>query len=200
MKKVKKVKVGGTGYAIMRPFLKFLLMTIFHPKIVGAENIPKNGAIILAGNHKSYVDPFMVGSGTKRVVHFLAKRELHDNKLFGWFFTFLGTVPVDRKHKDQNAKDKSLEILKAGEVYAIFPEGTRNKTKDIIMPFRFGAVSFASKTNTKIVPFAITGNYCFRSKDLQIEYGKPIDIKDMDLESANKLLEKKVIELLQKNK
>ena len=190
-----KKKTNSLGYKIFRPFFYIFMKLYYNPKIYGKENISKKGALIIASNHTKGVDPWVIGMSTPRAVHFLAKKELHDGK-FGFIFRFLGTVPVDRKSKDENAKEKSLELLRLGEVYAIFPEGTINRKKeDILLPFKFGAVSFASKTDTPIIPAAIYGTYKFRSKNLSIMFGRPFKVGNMTLEKANERLRKEVEKL-----
>ena len=195
---MKKEKANNFGYKLLRPIFFFIMWIWYHPKHYGKENIPKKGPTILAGNHTHNYDHFIMGMGTRRAVHFLAKKELHDGK-FGWLFKFLGTVPVDRKTKDEKAKEESIRLLKLGEVYAIYPEGTINRKKEeLLLPFKYGAVSFASKTDAQIVPFAIYGEYKFHSKDLSVIYGKPFKVGDMNLEEANNLLRKKVTDLYYK--
>ena len=91
------------------------------------------------------------------------------------------------------------KVLKNNEVIGIFPEGTINRTKDIVMPFKFGAVSLAQKTNSYIVPFAITGNYKMFKGRIKIEYAKAYKIKN-DLEVENENLMKTVSKLILKGK
>lgn len=192
---MKEKKTKSFGYSLLRPLFYFIMWIWYHPKHYGKENIPKKGPIILAGNHTHDLDHFVLGMGTRRPIHFLAKKELHDGKM-GWLFKFLGTIPVDRKTKDEQAKEKSLEVLKSGGAYAIYPEGTINRKKEeLLLPFKYGAVSFATKTDASIVPFAIYGEYKFHSKNLSIIYGKPFKITGMELEAANNLLRQKVTDL-----
>ena len=100
---------------------------------------------------------------------------------------------------DKEATKQALDILKSGGAIGLFPEGTRNKTKDkLLLPFKFGAVSMASKTNATIVPFGITGDYKFRSKNLTIKYGKPFKVENMTLEEANNKLFEEVKNLITK--
>ena len=87
-----------------------------------------------------------------------------------------------------------------GGAIGIFPEGTRNKTDKFLLPFKYGAVSIASKTDSLIVPFGITGDYKFRSKNLTIIYGKPFKVGNMSLEEANNKLYKIVERLMKQNK
>ena len=110
----------------------------------------------------------------------------------------VGCIPVDRSKKDDNATSKALEVLNQGFALGLFPEGTRNKTKEFLLPFKFGAVSMAKKTNATIVPFGITGDYKFRSKNLTIRFGKPYKVTK-DLEQENKKLEEIVGNLMKEN-
>ena len=182
-------------------FLRFVLAPIFklyyNPTIIGKENIPKEGSILIVGNHKHLMDQCLAIISTKRVIHYMAKKEYFDGK-FAWFFKLAGCIPVDRSKKDENAKSSGLEVLRNGEVLGLFPEGTRNRTENFLLPFKFGAVSMANKTDSYLVPFGITGDYKFRSKNLTIRFGKPFKACD-DLEKANKKLEEEVAKLMREN-
>ena len=118
----------------------------------------------------------------------MAKKEYFDGK-FAWFFKKTGCISVNRSIHDDEAKKKALEVLENDEALGIFPEGTRNKTDAFLLPFKFGCVSMAKKTDSYIVPFAVTGTYKFRSKDLTYRIGKPFKVTNMELESANNRLE-----------
>lgn len=129
----------------------------------------------------------------------MAKKEYFDSKM-GWFFKLVGCIPVNRQIKDTKAVESALNVLKQGGAVGLFPEGTRNKTKDVfLLPFKFGTVSMANKTNATIVPFGLTGDYKFRSKNLTIRYGKPFKIGDMTLEEANQKLYNEVEALMKEN-
>lgn len=189
------------------PFLyrigKFILGPIFkiyyNPKIIGKENIPTTGPIIIAGNHKHLYDQCLTIVATKRGINYMAKKEYFDNKKVAWFFKGVGCISVDRTKRDDKAVASALSVLKNAGAIGIFPEGTRNKTDKFLLPFKFGAVSMAKKTDAYIVPFGITGTYKFRSKDLVIRYGKPFKVTDIDLEEANEKLYNKVKELMELN-
>ena len=90
----------------------------------------------------------------------------------------------------------AIDVLNDGGAIGIFPEGTRNKTDKFLLPFKFGAVSMAKKTGAKIVPFGISGDYNFRSKNLKIYFGEPFSVDDLDLEKANEILANKIGELI----
>ena len=183
-----------TLYKILRPIVVLLLKGIYRIKVVNKNNIPKSGPIIFAGNHKHNYDFISLICGTKRVVHFLAKQELLEKH--GWLFKKLGIIPVDRSKKNKEAIDEAINLLEKNEVIGIFPEGTFNKTEYVIMPFKYGAVTIASRANVPIVPFAIVGEYKRFRKGLKIIFGDAYYIKDKDLTKENVRLMNKVVKLM----
>ena len=195
----KKRFKGEIGYLLLTPIMRVLFRIYYNPKIINKEVIPKEGPILIVGNHKHIYDQCLTIMATKRVIHYMAKKEYFDGKM-AWFFKLVGCISVDRSIKDHNATDKALKILNNNGAIGLFPEGTRNKTKDIfLLPIKFGTVSMAKKTNATIVPFGLTGEYKFRSKNLTIRYGKPFKVGDMDLEEANKKLYDEVENLMKEN-
>ena len=146
------------GYKLMRPFVTIKFKNKYHPVVFGKENIPEKGGIVVCGNHRHVDDQYNALIATKRVVHMLAKDEYFKGKK-EWLYRMAGCIPVDRSIHDENAKSEAIEVLKNNEVIGIFPEGTVNRTNDIILPFKYGAVSFAKKTGAYILPFTITGKY-----------------------------------------
>ena len=194
----KKFK-GEFGYKLLTPLMRVLFNLYYHPKIINKEVIPKDGPILIVGNHKHVYDQCLTIMATKRVIHYMAKKEYFEGRL-AWFFKFVGCIPVNRQIKDTAATEQALEILKNDGAIGLFPEGTRNKTKDVfLLPFKFGTVSMAKKTNATIVPFGLTGDYKFRSKNLTIRYGTPFKVEDMSLEKANDKLYHEVEKLMKEN-
>lgn len=183
------------GYIILKNILKPLYKLWYNPKIIGKDNIPKTGPIILCGNHVHLMDQCSVIISTKRMIHYLAKKEYFDGP-FSWFFKASGCISVNRKEKDTEAKNRAIKLLENGFAIGVFPEGTRNRTKEKLLPFKYGAVSMAKKTNAQIVPFGISGKYKFRSKNLVIKIGEPFKIENNDLEEANKILTEKISSLM----
>lgn len=185
-------------------FLKFTLTPLFrfwYPyKVINKKVTSVEGSVIFCGNHIHLMDQCLAIISTKRPIHYMAKIEYFRSWKTKWFFKLAGCIPVDRSVKDEGAKDAALKVLKDNNALGIFPEGTRNKTNKLLQPFKFGAVSMAKKTNATIVPFAITGEYKFRSKDLTIEFGAPFKIEDMTLEEANEKLYNEILEIIKKNK
>ena len=195
--KMAKEKVP-VGYKIATFVLGPIFKLYYNPKVIGQENIPEEGTIIVCGNHKHIMDQCVPILSTKRFLRYMAKKEYFDGP-FAWFFKWVGCIPVNRSIKDVNAKTLALEHLEKGGAIGIFPEGTRNKTKEFLLPFKFGAVSMAQKTGAKLVPFGVTGDYKFRSKNLTVRFGKPFEVGDMTLEEANAKLEKAIGDLMKKS-
>lgn len=186
-------------YYITKYLLGPIFMLWYNPKVINKEYIPKDGAIVIAGNHKHLFDQNITVVSVKRGIHYMAKKEYYDDKLVRWFFKGVGCIFVDRSKKDSLSVSQAIDVLKDGGAIGIFPEGTRNKTKEFLLPFKYGAVSLAQKTDAYIVPCGLTGDYKFRSNNLTIRYGKPFKVVDMDLEEANKKLYTEVERLMKEN-
>ena len=181
-------------YKICRPVFYTIFMNYYNPTIVNSQVIPEYGRIIIAGNHKNALDPIFVDVCTNRVVYTLAKKELFDSN-FGWFFKSVGSIPVEK-----GALDNAIYHLNEECAINISPEGTRNKTNEILLPFKHGAVVMAKKTNSKIIPYSITGDYVIHSDNLKIEFGEPLDLNSLEIEEANDVLYENVKKLILKNR
>lgn len=267
-------KEDNFGYKFVRNVFGPVWNFYYNAKVVGQENIPEEGSIVVVGNHIHIMDQCPAILSTKRMLHYMAKKEYFDGK-FAFFFKAVGCIPVDRSKKDETATASALEVLNNGLALGIFPEGTRNGLKDarveelyneymkdkmdyeefskkikknkasfvnylielkdekiitkeefldnltnannyledlivekritkqeyfdhILLPLKFGTVSMASKTNAKIVPYAITGDYKFRSKNLTVRIGKPF-APGNDLAKANEKLDKAIKDLMKEN-
>lgn len=184
-------------YKLLIPLDKIFMKFFYKPTYIGKENIPTNSSVILAGNHTSYLDPLLLMSSTNRCIHFLAKIELFKG-IKKIFFKNVGIIPVDRKKKNPEAINLANKYLQDNKVIGIFPESTINKTKDIIMPFKYGAVKMAAEANSYIVPFSITNKYKILKKSVIICFDKPYKVTG-NLEKDNKILEEKVINLIRRN-
>lgn len=185
-------------YKMIRPLLT-IFIKLYRPTVIGKENIPINENYILAGNHTDYLDPILVALSVKRNIHYFTKDSLYKG-LKKPLFKALGIIPVDRTKKDKNSLNMGINALNNNLVIGIFPEGTINRTNDIIMPFKFGAVKMAYETKRVIVPFAIINKYKFLKKSVVIIYGEPYKIKSDNLEEENNALMNKVKDLIKNNK
>ena len=192
-------------YRILRVIVKPIYTILYRPKRYNKQLVPKKGAIIVCGNHYHAFDQFNVMTSTNRILRYMAKKEYFDGEhslfqatnpgkfsrwLSKWLVINSGMISVDRSIKDEEAKGAALEALANGEAIGIFPEGTRNKTKEWLLPFKFGAVSLAQKSGATIVPYAITGEYkIFKRNRLAIRFGEPFKVSPSeDLQIANEKL------------
>lgn len=183
-------------YRFVRFTCKPLLILLFRPKIIGREYIPTSGNAVIAGNHKHALDPLLVDISTNRIVRTLAKKELHDG-IFGFAFRGVGSIPVDLHSKEnKEALAAAVEVLREGNVINVSPEAKRNYTDELLLPFKYGAVSMAKKTGAPIIPYAITGDYKCCAGNLTIRFGEPIYVGDRDLYDANKELYHTILELM----
>lgn len=185
-------------YRAVRIPLTSIFRAVYKPQIIGKENIPENGRVILAGNHTNYFDCLLVGSSTKRCVHYLAKDELIKGP-FGFVFKALGIIPVNRRSKDTKALSTAVDALNEEKMIGIFPEGTINRTEDVIMPFKFGAVKMSQLAQSNIVPFVISGKYKPFKKNVKIRFYEPMQAQE-DLKQANEILMKTVSDGIIKEK
>lgn len=184
-------------YKLVKPLILLWFKPRYRPEYIDKENIPKKGRVILAGTHINNLDAFMLGSSTRRPVRFIAKKELFKG-IGKWFFTACGLVPVDRQNHNDNVMSDSTRLLEKEALIGIFPEGTVNKTNEIIMPFKTGAVRMAIQTKSPIVPFAIIGNYEKYKKNVKIIFGELYYPKTDDIIKENKELEEKVKNLIKR--
>lgn len=180
-------------YKSIKKLLTMPMKLVFNAKVTGLENLPDK-PYILAGNHKNMFDVVILITNIDDEIHFMAKKELFKLKILRSIFSKMGSFPVDRNNVDIKAIKESFRILKSGEVLGIFPEGTRNKTDNILLPFKEGVSSIASKTKVPIVPFGIGGE--FKRNKLRLNIGEPIDINKIEKEKQKEYLEEKVKELV----
>ncbi|NPV52320.1 MAG: 1-acyl-sn-glycerol-3-phosphate acyltransferase [Firmicutes bacterium] len=143
-------------YAIIRFIFLVILVVFFRMRVEGHENVPRRGPVILAANHMSLLDPIVVGCALKRRVKFMAKAELFKNRAFGLVLRWLGTFPVRRGESDRDAFHRCFQVLEAGQVLGIFPEGTRSVDGRL---GRFSSIAavLSSKTGAPVVPVGILG-------------------------------------------
>ncbi len=148
-------------YALLPRFVRAtlgrLLRLLYRTRLSGAENIPPGGAL-LAGNHVSYLDPMLMWCASPRPVHFMAKRELWDSKFIAWLLPRLWGFPVNRGEPDRTAITTATDLLKAGELVGVFPEGGRAEEGDAALREAQGGAAFiALRADVPIVPVAFVG-------------------------------------------
>ena len=167
----------------------------YRAEIKGVENVPKEGAVIFAGNHRSYLDPPLIVATAKRDMRFIAKEELKDNTFLRFLIWTFNAITVKRNDKDVGPLKESLKTLKDGSCIALFPEGTRNglekgaKAKD-------GVAFFAVRSGAKVVPCGIKGGEKGNRK-VTITYGKPLDYSDLKGNKDKEILDKITNEIME---
>ena len=157
---------------------------LFRFRSKGEENIPREGGFVLSANHSSNLDPWPLGIPLypDRQLRFMAKSEMYVPP-FKWVLEPAGAFPVRRGMGDEEAIRKAVELAKAGEAVAIFPEGTRRnkgRKKHQARP-RTGAARVALQAGVPLVPAAIGGTESLlRLGPLRVAYGPPVDLSDLD--------------------
>ena len=184
---------------IGRVIIRFVILTycriVYRLKVIGLENVPKEGAVIFCGNHRTYLDPPAIVVTAGRHMRFLAKEELRKNPLFAFLGFVFDGIYVKRDAKDITAMKEAMKTLKAGECAGMFPAGTRNGLEKNDGKMKSGACYMALKTNALIVPIGIQGE-AKPFKRTTLVYGKPIDFsKKYDLKEDKEAAEKATEEL-----
>lgn len=169
---------------VQAAFRLMLKMTGARILVIGEENVPKDRAVLYVGNHKSYFDILLTYSRVPRLTGYVAKKEMESFPILSIWMKRLHCLFLDRKDIKQGLKTilTGIDLIKNGISVCIFPEGTRNKSNDRLLPFKEGSLKMAEKTGCPIIPFAITNSSKLfedhmpfvRPCDIIIEYGKPI--------------------------
>lgn len=171
-------------------------------EVVGAENVPESGSVLMVSNHISYLDPCMIGDASPRRVVFMGKAELFRNPILNWLLRGVQGIPVKRGEPDTAAFRAVLARLKEGRLVCIFPEGTRSSNGEL-QPPEAGAGVFATRTGCSIVPVfarrtdvALDRKGRFHRARVSMTIGKPFTLpKTMDREEAAQTLMQKIAEI-----
>ncbi len=177
-----KREPGHPLYWIVRAMVWFLSVLFLRFKSYGSEHVPQEGGCILTPNHTSFLDPPMVGIGLRhRVVHFMARDNLFDVPVLGWWYRKIGTIAIDRTKGDLAALRTALNGLKKGDVVCLFPEGTRSLDGEL-QEAKGGVGFLIAKASVPVVPVYIDGTYrawpkgqrLIRPSKVRVFYGAPI--------------------------
>lgn len=190
------------NYKIVAKVLRVFSTTFYKFNVIGLENIPSEGKVILAANHKSNLDPvFLAAAIRSREVSVLAKQELFKIKPFAWFLNSIKAIPVDRENPSITTVKQCLKQLKDGEALGIFPEGTRCKDRQF-GEAKAGLALFAIKGKSEIVPITILTTYKLFSK-VTIYIDKPISLEQYYKEKLStedyKVISNEVMKVIEDN-
>ena len=163
-------------YKFLKALLNFVTQIIHPYKLIGKGKV-KDGACVLVGNHYRLWDIVHMACTTKERVHFITKKELYKNKLLAYLCNKVEAIPVSRDGQDAKAIMTALRYLKKGEKISMFPEGTRNRTDQELLPLKGGAALFAIKAKVPVYPIMTIGKTkYFRRTPIVI--GDPIDLSE----------------------
>ena len=172
-------------YWVVKGVLTPVLGVCFRVKVEGRENVPRKGPVILASNHRSFLDSIFIPLVVRRRVTFVAKAEYFDDPKTAWFFRGVGQIPIRREggSASERALASASEVLAAGGVFGIYPEGTR--TRDgLLHRGHTGVARLALRTGSPVVPVGLIGTDDIQPVDkkmprlfrrVTVRFGEPLD-------------------------
>jgi glycerol-3-phosphate dehydrogenase (NAD(P)+) len=171
--------VNPVLYWTLRAILVPFFLVYFRLQRTGREHLPHKGPLLLASNHRSFLDPFVIGTLVRRPVYYMAKRELFEKRWQALLLNALGAFPVDRGAGDQDAMSTARTILERGDCVVVFPEGTRVRPGPLGSPRR-GVGRLALETGAPVAPVAVIGSeavrrgWRIRPRKVRIRVGRPL--------------------------
>lgn len=185
-----------TFYDFAKVAVGAIARTLFGLRVVGADNVPPTGGVIVAANHISNFDPPLLGVAVPRPVSYMAKKELFAMPVLGSLIRHLNAFSVDRQAGGTAALRASLRMLKEGRCVGIFPEGGRNVRGT--NEEKAGAAFLAAASGAPVVPAAIVGTRSLRPfKRVTVVFGEPIRIV-RDRQSDGDAVEKGAVTIMQR--
>lgn len=186
-------------YEAIKAFLRPTTTLFFDATVRGEENVPAEGGLVVAANHRSFLDPPLLGTWFPRTIHFMAKRELFTYPILGPLINAVHAFPVDRTTADIGSFRRALRVLKEGGVVGMFPEGRRNYAGDAKV--RGGAVLLAATAHVPLVPVALLradiAMRRLRGSHVEVRIGKPMIFQGSNRKATKAEIEEWTNELAQ---
>lgn len=188
--RIRRRGVNAPFYWVVRAVLQPLIHLYFWLGREGRHHVPASGPVILASNHRSFLDPFVIGCCVRRPVYFVAKRELFERHVIGWILNALGAFPVCRGESDAEAMETARALLRRGDPVVIFPEGTRTRNGSLARPRR-GVGRLALETGAAVLPVAVTGSerarrgWRIRPCRVRVRCGRPLTFPRVEAPSQH---------------
>ena len=167
--------------------------TFFRGEVIGVDNVPRTGPILIASNHCSHLDPPLLGCQIPHQIRFFARKTLWKPGIPNWWMNHIECIPVDRDGADVGALKKTIAALESGDVVILFPEGTRSMDGHL-QPAKSGVGMIACKTGVPVVPARIFGSFEAFGRNAKyptphpVSYviGRPLQPADYDDPAAGK--------------
>ena len=192
-------------YYIVKAICWLILKIFWRMEIIGIENLPESGGLIIASNHVSYLDPAVLAASLNKKIYFLTKKEIFKNTFISFILKNLNAFSVDRENVDILAFKKAINILREEKVLGIFPEGRRSSNGEL-QELKLGTIKIAMKTGVPILPVGIIGTHKIYPRGIKfpilfkhkiiVKYGAPQYLDK--LESRDKVYQMEELDLLGK--
>jgi len=186
-------------YSFAKSVLRPSTRAAFDVRVTGTENVPHDGGLVVAANHRSYLDPPLLGAWFPRTIHFMVKLELFKTFILGRLIRAVHAFPIDRDRADVASIRQALRILKRGDVVGIFPEGTRNLAGEA--QARGGAVLLGATAHCPIVPVALVNTQYavrrLRASKVEVRIGEPMVLQGSERKATKVEIERWTADLSQ---
>ena len=192
-------------YYVVKAICWLILKIFWRMELIGIENLPQSGGLIIASNHVSYLDPAVLAASLNRKIYFIAKKEVFKNTFVSIIFNNLNAIPIDRGKVDMLDFKKAINILREEKVLGIFPEGARSSNGKL-QELKLGVIRIAMKTGVPILPVGIIGTYKIYPRGIKfpilfkhkiiVKYGAPQYLDK--LKSRDKVYQMEELDLLGK--
>lgn len=172
-------------YGFVRVTFQAFFWIYFRMRRIGLEHVPRRGPVIIAANHRSFLDPFVIACMARRPMYYVAKEEIFHFRIVAWLLSSLGAFPVRRDASDAEMITTAKAILARGDIVLIFPEGSRTRPGALGKPRR-GVGRLALETGVPVVPVAVIGTeairrgWRIRPHRVRIRAGRPLRFPQVD--------------------